>query len=200
MPEITNEECGFDESLLIEQEVPAPAELNYEFDPEKSNLVYHAKMELDAIGMTEDSGDEMNVMMRKHLLHMVTEFAKEGHSGFSAPYAINALNKLFDFKPLSPLSGKDEEWTEVSENLWQNKRCSTVFKDETGKAYDINGRVFWEWYTDKETDEKYKSYFTNYYSRMKVDFPYVVPDKPTYVEWTDTWEDIRNNKVDWCEV
>lgn len=194
MPEI------IDESMYPEENVNAPLDLGCEFEPENSSLVYHAKAELDAIGMTEDSEDEMNRMMRKHLLHMVTEFAKEGHSGFSASYAINALNKLFDFKPLSPLSGKDEEWTEVSENLWQNKRCGSVFKGEDGVAYNIDGRVFYEWYTDDETNEKYKSYFSNYYSRTKVEFPYVVPDKPTYVEWTDTWEDIRNNKVDWKDI
>ena len=33
--------------------------VDYTFDPEKSNLVYHAKTELDAIGMTEDSEDEI---------------------------------------------------------------------------------------------------------------------------------------------
>ena len=70
-----------------------------------SNLLSHAMDELDRFGMTEDSPDEMNRMMRKHILHMMQEFANEGHSGFSAHYAINILTKLMDFKPLSPLTG-----------------------------------------------------------------------------------------------
>ena len=45
------------------------------------SLVQYAESELDRIGMTDDN--DMNGMMRKHLLHMVKEFADEGHSGFS---------------------------------------------------------------------------------------------------------------------
>jgi hypothetical protein len=191
---------GFMEpSELVENETMESND-NWSFKPEKSRLVRHAMDELDYIGMTENSPDDMNRMMRRHLIHMVTEFAKEGHSGFSAGYAITALNKLFDFKPLGPLTGKDEEWNEVSEGVCQNKRCSTIFKDDTGRACNIDGRVFWEWYTDEKTGETYKSYFTNYYSRLPVEFPYDVPNKPIYEEWTDTWEDIRDNKVDWWEL
>lgn len=180
---------GFDTASDVTMDPAwAPEEQDYIFDPEKSHLVYHAKAELDAIGMTEDSPDEINCMMRKHLIHMVTEFAKEGHSGFSANYAIGMLNKLFDYKPLSPLSGKDEEWNEVGDDLWQNKRCSTIFKDKTGKAYNIDGIVFYEWNTDKETGEKYKSYFTCKLSRIPVEFPYNVPNEPIYEEWTEEWE------------
>ena len=82
-----------------------------------SNLLSHAMDELDRIGMTEDSTDEMNVMMRKHVLHMMQEFANEGHSGFSASYAIGILTKLLDFKPLSPLTGEDDEWVDVKKIL-----------------------------------------------------------------------------------
>ena len=77
-----------------------------------SNILKHAMDELDRIGMTEDSDDEMNVAMRKHILHMMQEFANEGHSGFSASYAINILTRLLDFKPLTPLTGEDDEWSE----------------------------------------------------------------------------------------
>jgi len=55
-----------------------------------------AKSELDRIGMTDDdpTGEDMNFHMREHILRMVDEFSKEGHSGFSAHYAINVLKKL----------------------------------------------------------------------------------------------------------
>ena len=146
-------------------------------------LVAYAESELDRIGMTDDG--DMNGMMRKHLIHMVREFAEEGHSGFSASYALQCLRKLLNFKPLSPLTGDDDEWTEVSSISgyphFQNKRCSSVFKDgKDGEAYDIDGKVFWEWYTDKETGEKQKSYYTCFESRVPVTFPYEVPEEPIY--------------------
>ena len=139
--------------------------------------------ELDRIEMTEDSPDEMTKSMRKHILHMMQEFANEGHSGFSASYAISILTKLMDFKPLSPLTGEDDEWVKhdygVNDVTYQNKRCSSVFKDGDGECYDIDGKVFWEWYRNEE-GEAVRTYYTCRESRVPVTFPYVVPDKPIY--------------------
>jgi len=148
------------------------------------SLVEYAESELDRIGMTDDG--DMNGMMRKHIIHMVHEFAEEGHSGFSANYALQCLHKLLKFKPLSPLTGEDDEWTEVTRISgyphFQNKRCSSVFKDgKDGEAYDIDGKVFWEWAMPWEEGGKpYKSYYTCYESRVPVTFPYTVPDEPIY--------------------
>lgn len=138
------------------------------------SILDYTKRELDIIGMTEDSPDEMNQMMRKHILHMVQEFANEGHSGFSAKYALEILGNVLDFKPLTPLTGEDSEWIELDygdDISFQNNRCSTVFKHNDGQAYDINGKVFWDWYTD-EGGNKYKSYFTSKDSRVYIQFPY----------------------------
>jgi len=66
-----------------------------------SNMVDFAKKEMDIIGLTEDG--DMNGMMRKHILHMVKEFGNEGHSGFSASYALSILQKVLAYKPLSPI-------------------------------------------------------------------------------------------------
>lgn len=161
-----------------------------------SNLLSYAERELDIIGMTADSEDEMNRAMRSHIIHMVKEFSNEGHSGFSAHYAINTLQKLLKYEPLTPLTGEDDEWTDVADRgdgrkLYQNKRCSRVFKDEEG-AYDIEGRVFWEW-SERPLDEdeegypgvrRFKSHFTSRDSRVRVSFPY----QPTteYVERTES--------------
>ena len=141
------------------------------------SLLDHAERELDLMGM-EDDGD-MNGMMRKHILHMVKEFSSEGHSGFSASYAIQVLEKLLKFEPITPLTGEDWEWHEISRNisgsnrgtLYQNARCGRIFKDDDG-AYDIEGKVFWSWMTDEETGEKFKSHYTNRDSRVPITFPY----------------------------
>lgn len=131
--------------------------------------------ELDRIGMTAD-GDEYNAMMRNHILHMVEEFSKEGHSGFSANYAINCLQKLLRFEPLSPLTGEDGEWNFVGDlgddPVYQNKRCSRVFKDKDGNCYDIDGVVYWQW-VEREDGSKYKSYYSKGGApRNFITFPY----------------------------
>ena len=145
------------------------------------SLIEYAKRELDVIGMTEDSEDEMNVMMRKHILHMVKEFADEGHSGMSASYALSILKSLLAYKPLAPLTGADDEWNEVGTGHWQNKRASNVFKDKDG-AYWSDGIVFWEWF-QPDDGEPFKTYFTSRDSRVNIDsFPWTMPDKPEYRE------------------
>lgn len=66
------------------------------------------------------------------------------------------------FGPLSPLTGEDSEWNEIGEGRFQNRRSSRVFKDEDGRAYDIEGRVFRDGagcYTSRD-------------SRVYVEFPY----------------------------
>lgn len=145
-------------------------------------LVAYAEQELNLIGMHDD--DDMNGTMRRHLLHMIKEFSDEGHSGFSASYALQCLQKLLRFKPISPLTGDDDEWHDVSSISgvphFQNKRCGSVFKDgKDGEAYDIDGKVFWEWAKD-EDGNPFKSYYTGRESRVPVTFPYTVPDEPIY--------------------
>ena len=137
-----------------------------------SNLVKHAEIELKALGML-DSGDEMNELMCKSLLELIHKFAEQGHSGLSAGYCADLFNKLVRFEPLCPLTGDDSEWVEVTEQngpLYQNIRCSHVFKDDAG-AYDINGRVF--------VDSNGVSY-TNVNSHIPITFPYT--PKTEYVK------------------
>lgn len=157
-----------------------------------SNLIKHAEKELDLIGLTDEDG--YNSSMRKHILHMIKEFADEGHSGFSGSYAIQILTRLLDFKPLAPLTGEDDEWNDIASYgdgttmRWQNKRHGSVFKDADGSCYDIDGKVFWEWWRDLKTGEAIKIYYTAYDSRVPVTFPYTVPDKPIY-EYRHTVDD-----------
>ena len=143
-----------------------------------SNLHAHALMEFKAAGWLDGTGayrDEMQAAICEHVLALLKVFADEGHSGSSAPYAVNMFKKLAMYEPLVPLTGEDWEWHEASEGVFQNKRCSRVFKQAdrfNGQAYDIDGRVFYEWYTDKETGEKYKSHYTSRDSLVPVTFPY----------------------------
>lgn len=134
-----------------------------------------AKHELDLIGMTANNKDEMNREMRKNILDIIKTFSKQGHSGFSAKYAIDILTKLLDHKPLSPLTGKESEWKDISEmsnckngdKLFQNIRYSSVFKKiKNGKTTynNINGIVF--------TDKNGFSYTSSKSSVPVKKFPY----------------------------
>lgn len=157
-----------------------------------SNYERHAMMEFRAAGWTDESGkfnDEMQEMICKHVMKLLEVFADEGHSGSSAPYAINLFKQLASFEPVAPLTGEDWEWTDVSEYggrddgpLFQNKRCGHVFKDNTG-AYDSDGIIWYDWHTDEETGEKYKTHFTSRESRVPVTFPYT--PKREYKEWVE---------------
>lgn len=141
-----------------------------------------AEAELEAAGYTADAEDGPDKWLREGTLELLKVFSNQGHSGASAPFAINLFSRLAKQKPLAPLTGEDNEWVEVGEGTWQNRRASMIFKGEDGKAYNIEGIVFWEWYEDEETGEKFKSYFTSRDSRVPVEFPYTVPESPEYRE------------------
>jgi len=143
-----------------------------------------AKTELELAGyFVDDPEDGPNKWLAQGTLELLEVFSEQGHSGMSAPYAINIFERLANWKPLTPLHGGDSEWNEVDENMWQNKRDSSVFKDKDNIAYWSGGRVFWEWFSTPEIDEgqPYKLYFTGSGSRINVIFPWVQPESPEYV-------------------
>jgi hypothetical protein len=120
------------------------------------SLLEHAKYELSLIG----NGDDFD----KHVLDMIEIFANHGHSGFSAGYTISLLNSLLQFKPLKPLTGFEDEWIDLQDGTFQNRRYSAVFKNSLGEARWIEGRVF--------TDDDGKSWYTNQDSVVTVEFPF----------------------------
>jgi len=69
-------------------------------------------------------------------------FFEEWDSGGAVFAAAPVLQRLIKGQPLSPLTGKDDEWFHHGEGVYQNIRCGTVFKDprfHDGKlAYDID--------------------------------------------------------------
>ena len=140
-----------------------------------NNFEKHARAEFEAMGWEVgydcecndnelcDCDCDIQGLMCEQVIELLNVFAEHGHSGTSAPYAINLFKKLASFEPIGPLTGKDSEWMEVCEGTWQNKRCSHVFKGADGRAYDIDGKVF--------RDEN-GSCYTNKESRVYVEFPY----------------------------
>jgi len=151
-----------------------------------SNIVDWAKKELDRLNK---DGDEMQEHINNDILEIVQVFASQGHSKFSASYVLSILNRLLDWKPLTPLTGEEDEWNDVpewdkGENIQQNKRCSAVFRKnfDNGTAYYLNGKVF--------SNDGGKTWFTNKNSFVPVTFPYTVPEKPEYIILEEGEEDV----------
>lgn len=146
-----------------------------------SNMLKWAEQELRYAGYDiNDPEDGPNRWLAEGTLELLKVFSEQGHSGMSAPYAVALFEKLATWKPISPLTGEDDEWVDVSENTWQNRRNSAVFKEADGQAYWGFGRVFWEWYSGDDGKPS-KSAFTGHGSRVDIEFPWTQPDKPEYV-------------------
>lgn len=125
------------------------------------NLLAHANRELPHVGK-----DDMGMQMADNLRELVLVFGTQGHSGFSASYARQALDKLLRFEPLAPITGAPEEWEEVFSGGFQNKRCGRLFMDRErfeGAPYDIDAVVF------REPDG---ACFTGRGSAQVITFPY----------------------------
>lgn len=150
-----------------------------------SEFVNHAKREFQYAGWVDENGnfiDEMQEAICNSVLKMLEIFADEGHSGSSAPYAINMFKRVASFEPLSPLTGADDEWVDHGDGMFQNKRMGSVFKGKdrfNGQAYWLDGKVFWEWAGTKE--EPFKSYYTSGDSCVPIEFPWVKPESPEYI-------------------
>lgn len=133
-----------------------------------SNLVKFAERELRSM---IDSEHEMNRMMAENIIELLEVFSKQGHSGFSANYALSVFDKLAHFKPFGPLTGADDEWNQIGEGehlCYQNKRSPDVFKDANGQAYVSSHYAF----KDHDRD----GYYTCRESRKFIEFPYNTED------------------------
>jgi hypothetical protein len=122
------------------------------------SLINWAQAELDRL--IKDDEDGMQAVINKDILDIVKLFSEQGHSGFSASYALRLITRLLDWKPITPLTGEDDEWSEVPEwdsgsKTQQNKRCSAVFRDnyDNSTAHYIYGKAF--------SDNGGKTWFTN---------------------------------------
>jgi len=85
------------------------------------------------------------------ILALCEKFGNSGQSGGSAPYVASAISqtiqKLCLQKPICPIMGIEEEWINVTENsmegeLYQNNRCSALFKLGNGKCYYLDAIVW----------------------------------------------------------
>lgn len=141
------------------------------------NLIKFSEDELNRLLLNCKSSDELNTQtaINKSILDIVKVFSDQHFTGTTASYCLEILNRLLNYKPLTPLTGADSEWEDVSQygsndTCYQNKRYPAVFKDKDGKAYDVESKIF--------SDDNGHTWYTSKDSREYIDFPYDVPDKP----------------------
>jgi hypothetical protein len=109
------------------------------------SLIDHAKIELQLAGAF-DKDSNYDVFIGEAVMELIEVFSNQGHSGTSASIVSSIFNKLAQYKPLQPITGRDEEWSKVSINddreLYQNKRCFSIFKEgKDGKPYSIDAII-----------------------------------------------------------
>lgn len=100
------------------------------------SIIERAVDELRRIGFGEEDTTRM--------VEILELFFGQWDSGGAVSAVAPILQKCIAGKPLSPLTGEDDEWFYPQEDVptQQNKRCSTVFRerlmDGSWRAYDID--------------------------------------------------------------
>lgn len=102
-----------------------------------------------------------------NILELLEVLGNQGHSGSTGSYTLALFNQLADYKPITPLQGTDDEWNDVGNDLYQNNRCSSVFKQgKNGIAYNMMGRTFSEY-------NGLNGNFLSFESDVYIEFPYI---------------------------
>ncbi len=170
----------------------------------ESGIYSFARREILKLGWNiEDHG--MDSLMYHDIMDMLFTFYRQGHSGFSASYAISILESLLRYEPLAPLEGTPSEFNLTSfdelkdrsrDELGQNNRMSSVFVVLTGDkhipvSYHLDGYVF-----EDEDDVSGETRYTASESRSLVLFPCPAKllRKSTRYMKTATYERVKDQK------
>ena len=146
----------------------------------ESNLVTHAKREFKVLGYKPveectDEEDGPNKWIQENVIELLEVFSKQGHSGSSAPYVASMFKKLALFEPIAALTGDDNEWNNnIDPGVFQNNRCSAVFKDvPDSKPYYLDALI---WKTQNDGSFSGTAYLpdgTPVKSRQFISFPFI---------------------------
>jgi hypothetical protein len=102
-----------------------------------SNLQAHAQYELEKAGLFDEDADYGGAHASA-VMDLINTFDDQHHSGMSAAITLKLFSDLAQSKPLSPITSEPSEWTEVVDDMWQNRRRSTSFSHDGGLTwYDI---------------------------------------------------------------
>lgn len=141
------------------------------------------KRELDLLYEScSEEGKEIQERINKQILEVLEVLYSQHHSGLTAPYIMEMIQRLWMYKPILPLTGEEDEWDGL-----QNKRCCSIFKDENGKAY---------WFEAYAYSEDGESWFSCKESRKCVEFPYDASNMKT--EYRKLWFPRKYVPIKWA--
>lgn len=76
-------------------------------------------------------------MVGKAVMELIKVFFDQGHSGMSASIVLNLFKKLASFKPLSHITGEEDEWNIVSFDNWETVALSENAEEEAEQIQKI---------------------------------------------------------------
>jgi hypothetical protein len=118
-----------------------------------TNTYLHAATELEILSKSAKDENNRPIIepFKNEILALCERFGMSGQSGGSAPYTASAISqaikKLLLQEPICPIMGIDDEWVNVRETseedemMYQNKRCSALFKSKNGKCWYLDAIV-----------------------------------------------------------
>ncbi len=106
-------------------------------------MIENTKYELDLLlnNCEDEEEKQMQKSINDNVLAIVEKFCEMRHSGMSANYEINLIIKALRQQPLTKLTLQDDEFLEVANGVFQNKRDYRVFKQQDrfdGKPYNVD--------------------------------------------------------------
>ena len=123
-----------------------------------TNTQKFAQQELDILAATVP--DAIVTPFAKEILALCEAFGNSGQSGGSAPYTASAISqavkKLLLQEPICDVTGHENEWVDVSEMgdgsiMYQNSRCSALFKDGIESKAHYLDAIVWKGEEDWDT-------------------------------------------------
>lgn len=114
----------------------------------ESTLEKYAREEMQRAGLYDEDANYGPGAIADQVMKMVRILGRGGHSGGSHHMLMAILDRVANFRPLTPISADPSEWMNVTEygrgpgeaGVWQNRRKSTCFSNDPafGSYYDID--------------------------------------------------------------
>lgn len=138
-------------------------------------IIEYAKNELSQL--LDGENEKLQGEINEDIIEVLELLKSQGHTIMSVSYLIKIVERLMYYKPLTPLSGREEEWDEEG----RNKRCPSVVK-EGDKYYDTDVYIF-----INPKGEMFKSRE----SKKEIEFPYVPRTHKVYLKYSEEEKSIR---------
>lgn len=135
------------------------------------------KKELEAKLKNFDAEKQVEMIERQTLINtkiteLITLLVEQAKDGFNVSPSVKTLTNMLNRSYINPLTGEDDEWMEISDGVYQNLKCSRIFKDKNlfdGKPYYTEGKAF--------SNNGGKSFYNSDDSYVLIEFPlYELPE------------------------